>query len=188
MVESKGDIVFPRRKAAVLSLIGSLVLALMMAAGTATAQTSDPVYQDRWSGFYAGGNLDFQTGVPLGPEILSVHAGRNQTVGAAVLGGELELSRIAAGAPGGSISFMSRLKARAGVPFGATMLYAVGGAVRAETTMGPEYGLVAGIGVERQITNRWTVGGELLHHEFPSFDGKGRHTVQAASARLSYRF
>ena len=150
--------------------------------------SADPLASRGWSGSYVGGNLDFHRGVPVDSALFSIHAGIDREMGDTVLGGELEISDADAGAPGGTIDWMTRAKLRFGLPMGRTMVYVTAGGVRAESSTGPEYGLLAGAGLEYRLTGRWTVSGEILSHHFPDFDGKGAHDVQSVSARVSYRF
>jgi outer membrane immunogenic protein len=149
---------------------------------------ADPLSEADWSGTYFGGNLDFHRGVPDGSGLISVHAGIDRAMGNTVLGGEVEVSDADAGAPGGTIDWMTRGKLRAGMAYGRTLVYATAGGVRAESSTGPEYGLLAGAGIEYQLIGRWTVGGEVLTHHFPNFDGAESYDVQTVSARVSFRF
>lgn len=150
---------------------------------------ADPLVADDWSGSYIGGNLDFRRGVPNGSALISVHAGMDRSMGSSVVGGEIEVSDADAGAPdGGAIDWMTRAKLRAGVVLGKAMFYATAGGVRADSSTGPEYGVLAGAGVEYRFTNHWALGGELLTHHFPDYNGSGTYNVQSLSARVSYRF
>jgi len=164
-------------------ILGGMALVAMPSSGSA-----DPLGSRGWSGTYIGGNLDFRRGVPIDSALFSVHAGIDREMGDTVVGGELEISDADAGAPGGTIDWMTRAKLRIGLAQGRTLIYVTAGGVRAENSTGPEYGLLAGAGLEYRLTGRWTVSGEVLTHHFPNFDGRGTHDVQSLSARVSYRF
>ncbi|MGR3455870.1 outer membrane protein [Pseudooceanicola sp.] len=164
-------------------LLGGLPLLALPAAALA-----DPLSRYNWTGTYVGGNLDFQRGVPIGAGLISLHAGADRDMGTMVVGGEFEISNADAGAPGGMIDWMTRAKLRVGVPTGRALFYATVGGVRSDSNTGADYGVLAGAGIEYNVVGRWTLGGEVLTHHFPDFNGQGSHNVQSVSARVSYRF
>ena len=165
-----------------------LVLGASTLVSLTAAAAADPLSRRDWSGAYVGGNLDFQRGVPIGAGLISLHAGADRDLGRTVVGGELEISNADAGAPGGMIDWMTRAKLRVGVPTGRTLIYATLGGVRADSSTGADYGVLAGAGIEYNLIGRWSVGGEVLTHHFPDFNGQGAHAVQRVSARVSYLF
>lgn len=63
-----------------------------------------------------------------------------------------------------------RLKARAGYKIGDGLLYATAGYAQADTKdFGSEDGYFVGAGYEHLITEQFSLGGEVLYHEFNNF-------------------
>jgi outer membrane immunogenic protein len=139
-----------------------------------------------WSGAYAGaqigyGDVDSNGGGLDGNGVLGgVHAGYRWDLGTFVAGAELSYDKanIDLGATAGNeLDDVSALKLTAGREFGNSLIYgALGGAHASATVGGAELsdsGLVFGLGVDHAISDRITVGGELLQHQFGNFDGTG---------------
>ena len=79
---------------------------------------------------------------------------------------------------------MARLKLRAGYDFGRTLGYVTAGVADMDTSLGSETGEFYGIGVNYQISDRYTVGAELLEHNFDDISGSG---VDADATTLTLR-
>lgn len=154
-----------------------------------------------WTGFYAGGSLgyaDVTGSTTLGDEVngltYGVHAGYLQDLGNIVLGGELELSGadITDDVSGLSVDSVARAKARVGYDAGQFMPYLTAGVAQL-TTSGAiddkDTGYFGGVGLDYQLSDQLTVGGEVLQHKFDDFAGSGID-VEAMSigARVSFRF
>jgi len=169
-----------------------------------------------WTGFYAGGQLGWGLGeseIDIGDlsfdedddgVIYGVHAGYDYDFGNNwVLGGELAWNRIdfsASFVDDVEVDFdnVVRLMGRGGYSFGDTLAYVTGGAtwldgsarIDGDSDSGSDWGWVAGLGVERRITETITGGVEYLYHEVNDFDDRDGldFTVQTIAARASYRF
>ena len=86
-----------------------------------------------------------------------------------------------------------RLKARAGYKIGDGLLYATGGYAQADTKdYGSEDGWFIGAGYEYLITEQFSLGGEILYHEFNDFTGTNVSDydmdVTTAQVRATFRF
>jgi opacity protein-like surface antigen len=151
-----------------------------------------------WGGGYAGvqlgygdvsGDLDGYGG------LYGVHAGYNWDLGAWVLGAELDYDAADLEIAGGpdSIDAVARLKLRAGYDAGPALLYATAGPARADATVGgaslDDSGWFAGLGVDYGLTQQWTVGAEVLAHQFDDFAATGLNVdATTATLRASFRF
>ena len=150
-----------------------------------------------WTGFYTGLQLGYADAD--GPGTLDgndnsygVHAGYDYDFGDFVLGGELDYDKtdVSLGGGAASIDSVARLKLKGGYDLGNTLIYATGGVARADTSVGNETGPFAGIGVAHKVTDRFTVGAELLEHRFSDVGGVAGNDIDATtfSLRGSLRF
>ena len=197
------------RKNAILT---ATALAALIA-GPAFAGSLDPVEPDMtvapmpvepvsyggdWGGAYVGGQLgygDIGGDIDGSGETLGVHAGYNWDFGGWVLGTEIDhdAANIDIGGGPDSIDSITRLKLRAGADMGRTLLYATAGAAHATATVGgadlSDDGWFGGVGMAYQMNDRWTLGGEVLSHEFDDFDGTGTNIdATTATLRASFNF
>lgn len=149
-----------------------------------------------WTGFYAGLNLgyaDISTNVP-GVEgdnnTYGIHAGYDYDFGSFVLGGELEYDKTDIDLDGAvDVDDVARLKLRGGYDLGNTLVYVTAGAARVSTSLGNDTGGFGGLGVAYKVTDRFTVGGEVLEHRFNDIDGTGVDAdATTFNIRGSYRF
>jgi len=123
--------------------------------------------------------------------LYGVHGGYNQDFGRFVLGGELDydFSDISLSGGAGDIDNISRAKVKAGYDLGSTLLYATAGIARADTDLGTDNGEFYGVGVNYQFSPAWTLGGEILAHQFEDFNATGTDIdVDTISLRASYNF
>ncbi len=152
-----------------------------------------------WGGFYAGGQLGYGTGDADGDDfdggLLGAHVGYNFDLGGYVLGVELDgdLGKLELDSGFGEIDQVIRLKGRAGVDLGQTMLYGTAGVARARVDTGGgslrDNGYFGGVGVDYAVTDSVIVGGELLYHQFDDFDGTGVDAdATSLRAKVSFRF
>ena len=86
-----------------------------------------------------------------------------------------------------------RLKARAGAKIGDGLLYATAGYAQADTKdYGSEDGYFVGAGYEYLISEQFSLGGEVLYHEFNDFSGTDvpdfDTEVVTAQVRATFRF
>lgn len=135
-----------------------------------------------WTGGYVGaqlgyGDVDSSTGTLEGYGWLGgVHAGYRWDLGNWVAGTELTYDKtdIDLGTTG-SLDDVMALKVTAGREIGNSLVYGALGVAQADATVGgvdlSDSGLVYGIGFDYAVNERWTVGGEVLEHNFDDFDG-----------------
>lgn len=132
-----------------------------------------------WTGFYGGLNLgyadiDTNAGVDGDNESYGVHIGYDYDFGQYVLGAELEYDEVDVDLDGAAnVDSVTRLKLRGGYDLGRTLVYGTAGVAEARSTLGDETGEFIGIGVAYQVTDRFTVGGELLEHRFDDIADSG---------------
>ncbi|HEY6918180.1 MAG TPA: outer membrane beta-barrel protein [Tabrizicola sp.] len=138
-----------------------------------------------WSGAYVGaqlgyGDVDSSSGALEGYGWLGgVHAGYRWDLGNWVAGTELsyDTASIDLGADAGTLDDVTALKLTAGREIGNSLVYGTLGAAHANATIGgvdrSDSGLLYGVGFDYAVNDRWTVGGEVLQHQFDDFDGSG---------------
>jgi outer membrane immunogenic protein len=155
-----------------------------------------------WSGPYVGaqlgyGDIDSNGGGLDGDGWLGgVHAGYRWDWGTFVAGAELDYdtAEIDLGSPEvGTLDDVARLKLMAGTEFGRSLVYGTLGAAYADASVGgldlSDNGYFLGAGVDFAVSDRWSVGGELLHHKFDDFDDTGVDLdATTLKAKVSLRF
>ncbi len=191
-----------------LAALAAIAAAPVMAAGPTEPAPAPvvqpapaPVYSPSsgdWGGFYVGGQLgyaDIRDDADGDGNTYGLHAGYNWDLGNWVLGTELEYdwADIDVGDAGDSIDSITRLKLRGGYDLGRTLLYATAGAAHADADVGgaslSDTGYFFGAGVGYQLTDQWTLGGEIMSHEFDDFDNSGLDIgATTAAVRASFRF
>ncbi len=140
-----------------------------------------------WTGGYVGaqlgyGDVDTSVGDVDGPGgygwLGGVHAGYRWDLGGWVAGTELSWDKtgIDLADDGGEIDSVAALKLTAGREIGNSLVYGALGVAHANlsTSTGDDLsdsGLVYGLGFDYAVNERWTVGGEVLQHNFDEFDG-----------------
>lgn len=171
-----------------------------------------------WTGAYVGGQLSYgKVGVTdeasgfdeaYSGMLYGLHAGYNQDFGRIVAGVEaaydwadLDLGDSTTPVTG-TLDSVARIGARVGYDGGRVLPYVTAGWARADvsgtgTAAGVEEsydGWYAGAGFDYAVTDRFTVGGQLLRHEFDvdQFGGSAVSGVDAglttAGIRASFRF
>lgn len=207
----KETIMKSRFAALAAPVLAGFVLALPANAGGMNEPVAEPAVMAEvvptyapsadWSGGYVGAQLGYgdigSTGAVLDGNgtIGGVHAGYRMDYGSFVSGVELsyDATNIDLGAAGDTLDDVARLKLIAGADMGSTLVYASAGVARASATLGgvsaSDNGYFLGLGADYAISNKWTVGAELLGHRFNDFNGSGvdlkATTVQA---KVAYRF
>ncbi len=154
-----------------------------------------------WTGFYAGAQLGYgnatsnTSGVDGNGAIGGVHAGYRYDFGRGVVGGEIDynIANIESDLGNNSVDKVGRLKLMLGADLGRTLLYVTAGGARAEATVGGnsfyDNGYFAGVGVDYQLTDSFTVGGEVLGHRFDNFNDTGIDVkATTVQAKVAYRF
>ncbi|QFT79899.1 hypothetical protein FIU89_04685 [Roseovarius sp. THAF27] len=131
-----------------------------------------------WTGFYGGaqlgyGDVDSNVGGSDDGVIGGVTAGYDYDFGTFVLGGGLDydFADIGVANNAATVENVFRAKARGGYKLGDGLLYATGGYAQADTdTLGSDDGYFVGAGYEHMITQNFSMGGELLYHEFDDYN------------------
>ena len=150
-----------------------------------------------WTGFYTGlqlgyGDIDGDAGLEGDDNLYGFHAGYDYDFGNWVVGGELDYDKADIDLNGGiaNVDSVARLKFKGGYDLGNTLVYATAGMARADTSVGDETGPFAGIGVTYKVTERYTIGAELLEHRFDAVGGVAGADVDATTLTLrgSLRF
>lgn len=195
-------------KSAKIALISALAAALAapaFAGGLAEPVTEPvpvavpaviPVTGD-WTGGYVGARLGFGKAEIDGTDgdglLYGLGGGYDYDFGNWVLGATLnyDMSEIEFDGGAGTIDSVARLGLRAGADLGKTLLYATAGAAWAEANIGgtnySDNGWFGGVGAEYMMGANWSLGGELLLHQFDNFDGTGLD-VDATTAALTANF
>ncbi|MEL6466128.1 MAG: outer membrane beta-barrel protein [Pseudomonadota bacterium] len=143
-----------------------------------------------WTGGYVGAQLGYGdvngSGDADGDDFLyGVHAGYRYDFGTFVLGGEIDydFTDIDLG-DAADVDEVGRLKLQAGYDFGRALGYFTAGVAEVDTSLGSESGEFYGIGIAYQIDEQYTVGAELLEHNFDDISGSG---VDADATTLTVR-
>ena len=164
------------------------VLAQPVLAGSSKAPAEEPVIISSagiapsgpdWTGFYGGAQLGYanvDTNVPgvNGDDFIGgLIVGYDYDFGTGVIGAGLDYDFADIGlAPGVSVENVFRVKLRGGVELGRALLYGTGGYAQADASLlGSEDGYFIGAGYEHLITDQFSVGGEILYHEFDNYGG-----------------
>lgn len=150
-----------------------------------------------WTGFYGGLQLGYGTvdsNIPGGGDgfIGGLTAGYDYDVGNFVFGGGLDydFADIDIGNGAADLENIFRAKLRSGYKIGQGLAYITGGYALAETDQfGSEDGLFAGVGYEHRISDNYSLGGEVLYHEFDNVNSTTAD-VEATTVQLrgTYRF
>lgn len=169
----------------------------MTAAAVAASLLAAPAFAQDWSGFYAGGQFGY--GGQRSDVYKShgwqggVQAGYNHDFGGIVVGGEVEMKAVNAEINGTPFKDNIALKARVGTDLNGFLVYGTAGVARGTFDGGTakisENGVVYGFGVERPISEKWTVGAEVLKSDFRNnYSGLTNLNDTSATLRVNYRF
>ena len=157
-------------------------------AGSPTPAEPDPVLTQAvplpvssgpdWTGAYGGvqlgyGNVDTNIAGSDDGLIGGLTAGYDYDFGTWVLGGGLDYDfadiDVANGAA--NLENVFRAKLRGGYKIGDGLLYGTGGYAMADTdVLGSDDGYFIGAGYEHMVSQRFSVGGEVLYHAFDNFN------------------
>ncbi len=155
-----------------------------------------------WGGAYAGAQLgygDTNSNVAAGDgygTLGGIYGGYRWDMGDWVAGTEAswQKSGIDLGTTAGDgIDNLTTLQITAGREIGNSLVYGALGAAHANATLAgadhSDNGWLYGLGVDYAISDRWTVGGEVLQHKFNSFDSTGTDLdLTKVTAKLGLRF
>lgn len=150
-----------------------------------------------WTGFYAGGQLGYANvdtnvaGVDGDGFIGGLVGGYDWDLGNWVVGvgADWDFADISLGAAA-DLEQVWRLKTRGGYKIGNGLAYATAGYANADTdNLGDDDGYFIGAGYEHLITQNFSLGGEVLYHEFDNFNSTTTD-VEATTVQLrgTFRF
>lgn len=161
----------------------------------------EPIYQapvslgGDWTGAYGGLNLGYGdvdgTGTADGDDMTyGLHLGYDYDFGRFVAGGEIEYDKADIDLNGAATTdSVARLKLRGGYDLGRTLIYATAGIAQLDTSLGKDTGEFLGLGIAYQVTDRFTLGGEVLEHRFDDIGGSGVDAdATTFNLRGSFRF
>ena len=135
-----------------------------------------------WTGLYGGAQLGYNnldSNISGGDETVigGLFVGYDYDFGDFVLGSSLDYDFTEAdvsNAPNPQVDLENifRAKLRAGYKLGNGLIYGTGGYAKAFTdNLGDDDGYFIGAGYETMVTDNFSLGGELLYHEFDNFNG-----------------
>ena len=192
-------------KTIAFAVLGTASLAAPAMAGTMTPPPAEPVIvvpaparvTGDWTGVYGGVELGYADVSTSG----AASVDGDGAIGGLVLGYDYDFGDWVVGAGldydwtdvelgGVKADNLARLKVRVGYDFGNGLLYGTAGAAKAFTDVaGDDTGYFAGIGYEHKLTEKVTVGGEVLYHQFDDFNGSGVDAeATTAQVKVNYRF
>lgn len=190
-----------------LGMLSATALATAPAfAGNTSAPTPEPasVFEapvafasPNWTGFYAGGQLgyadvDTNIGGVDGDDILGgIVVGYDYDLGDWVVGAGLDYDFADVDLGGAaSLENVFRAKVRGGYKIGNGLVYATGGYANADTdVLSDEDGYFIGAGYEHLLSNKFSLGGEVIYHEFDNFNSTGIDVdATTVQVRGTFRF
>lgn len=196
---------------AIAALLATAALAAPAFAGGPTTPIAEPEIAPApepyvapgmdWTGAYVGGQLGYGDVDGTDPDVNGsgwlggVHAGYRWDMGNFVAGAELSYDKTSIDlvTAGDELDDVAALKLTAGREVGNSLIYGTVGAAHATAVVGgtelSDNGLVYGLGFDRPLGGNWTVGGELLQHEFDNFDASGIDVdATTVKAKVGLRF
>ena len=150
-----------------------------------------------WSGLYVGGQLGYgdvssSSGALDGSGFSTgLIAGYRVDMGQFVAGieGNYDWTDIDLGGGVATLDNVARLKLIGGYDMGPALLYGTVAAVRAESSVGNDSGYALGVGMDYALTDRMTLGAELMEHRFDDFNGSGVDLdATTFNTRVGFRF
>ena len=187
-----------------LATTGAAFMATSALAGSLADPVVEPIIEapapyvaplSDWTGAYGGlslGYADISTSAGDQGEGATYGAtlGYDYDFGNFVLGGAVDYDFADIDVGGTTVENLARLKLRAGYEMGRGLLDATGGAAQASlANRGEDTGYFAGIGYEHMLTDKVSIGGEVLYHAFDDFNGSGIDVeATTAAAKVNFRF
>lgn len=175
-----------------MSRILAVAVGVTLSVGSASAQSLND-----WTGFYVGGQIGYGdvgtsiAGVDGSDTIGGLTAGYDYDLGSWVIGGGVDYDWASINLSGAAtVQDVMRIKARAGYKINDGLLYGVGGYAEAGTdTLGSDGGWFLGAGYEHKINRSFSIGGEILYHDFGNFNSTGIDVnATTLQIRATYRF
>ncbi len=190
-----------KRLSVLLATTAALAAGPALAGGIAAAPAEPVVVPEAaplapagpdWTGFYAGGQFGYASvdtslpGIDGDDAIGGLTLGYDYDFGQYVLGAGIDYDWADINIGGvADLENVLRLKLRGGYKFGNGLAYLVGGYAEADTdTLGSDDGYFIGAGYEHLVTENFSVGGEVLYHEFDNF---GPTTVDVDATTVQIR-
>lgn len=130
-----------------------------------------------WTGFYGGVQLGYANigsnapGINGDGFIGGIILGYDYDFGSALLGVGIDYDFLDVGiTPGVDVENVFRAKVRGGIELGRGLIYATGGYAQADASiLGSEDGYFIGAGYDHLITDQFSLGYEVLYHEFDDY-------------------
>ncbi len=183
------------------ALTGLAITAATAHAGTITPApaepvivTPSPVNSGNWTGGYIGAQVgygDFTLGAASGDGAIGgITAGYDYDLGNWVIGAGIDYDFADVTLGGIAVENVARLKLRAGYDTGPGLVYVTAGGAQAYTDVaGDDTGYFVGAGYEHMLNESFSIGGEVLYHEFKDFNGTGLDVdATTLQLRAAYRF
>ncbi len=177
-------------KTLIIPIVGAAILATGPAlAGNPTPVSEEPplavdttpapIASPDWTGAYIGGqigwvNVDTNTPGLDGDDVIGgIVAGYDFDLGDWVIGGGIDYDFAEVGLGGGAeLESLWRAKLRGGYKLGSGLAYGTLGFAEAETNaLGTDDGYFIGAGYEQLVGESFSVGGEVIYHNFDDFQG-----------------
>lgn len=173
----------------------------IIAIAASTCVAAPAIAQDvDWSGPYAGFEFgqsiaDMGKGDDGNGTAFGLQAGYRRDFGGFILGGEAQYdwTDLELGDGAGSVDSLAQLKVDAGYDVGPWMFYGTLGASYARAELDgddyDEWGWLGGVGADYLVTDRVTIGAEVLHHGFGELGDTGRDfDATTVEAGVTFRF
>jgi opacity protein-like surface antigen len=146
-----------------------------------------------WSGLYVGGQLGYGDvgGIVDGSGFTSgLIAGYRADLGQFVVGveGNYDWADIDLAGGAATLDNVARLKLIGGYDMGPALLYGTVAAVRGESSLGSDNGYALGVGMDYALSDRMTLGAELMEHKFDNYLGLGDLDATTFNTRVGFRF
>jgi len=179
------------KKSIYTAIVASLVTGQAFAGTLAPPPEETPIFEPEpiatspalpnWTGGYIGGQLGYAdvgsntAGVDGDGFIGGIIAGYDYDFGRWVVGAGIDYDFASVDVtPTTDLENVLRLKLRGGYKLGQGLLYGTAGYANADTdSLGDDDGYFLGAGYEHIIYERFSIGGELLYHEFDNFNASG---------------
>lgn len=156
-----------------------------------------PVTGD-WNGGYLGAQVGYaDAGDTDGDGALGgIHGGYRWDLGRTVLGveGAYNSSDVSNGDDAIKLDNLATLTGQVGRDLGRTLVYAKAGVAYGDGDFlgedsASDYGYTVGLGVDYQVNQNWTVGGEVSTYAFDDFDDTGvNYNPTAVQLKAAYNF